>query len=183
MMGDKYDKGDAYKMRPVEDLEPHYSRHVAAMTREKLHAKSDIAAELACRDWKIERLTQQHESDKTLVQATEACARHHQERAESLTAKVSYLYGVLADLLEDTQHSAHFCGDEDCPVKVAQDALVPDLSICPRCLGPADNGHDRELPPNPYMCTKCNPDDSDLIETVKKRIKDPKTVEVEIDDL
>ncbi len=43
----------------------------------------------------IERLTQQHESDKALVQATEACARHHQERAESLTAEVSRLDGIL----------------------------------------------------------------------------------------
>ncbi len=31
----------------------------------------------------------------------------------------------------------------------------PDLSKCPNCGGPADNGHDRCLPPNPYYCTKC----------------------------
>jgi hypothetical protein len=62
---DKYDKGDAYKMRPVEDLEPYYSRHIAAMTREKLNAKSDIAAELACRDWKIERLLAENEELST----------------------------------------------------------------------------------------------------------------------
>ncbi len=31
----------------------------------------------------------------------------------------------------------------------------PDLSTCPKCGGPADNGHDREFPPNPYFCTKC----------------------------
>lgn len=31
----------------------------------------------------------------------------------------------------------------------------PDLSRCPKCGGPADNGHDREVPPNPYHCTKC----------------------------
>lgn len=30
-----------------------------------------------------------------------------------------------------------------------------DLSKCPRCCGPADNGHDREFPPNPYLCTRC----------------------------
>ncbi len=29
------------------------------------------------------------------------------------------------------------------------------LSKCPKCGGPADNGHDRCLPPNPYFCTKC----------------------------
>lgn len=31
----------------------------------------------------------------------------------------------------------------------------PDLSKCPRCGGPADNGHDRCVPPSPYLCTKC----------------------------
>ena len=31
----------------------------------------------------------------------------------------------------------------------------PDLSRCPSCGGPADNGHDRCMPPNPYVCTKC----------------------------
>ena len=30
-----------------------------------------------------------------------------------------------------------------------------DLSKCPNCGGPADNGHDRCLPPSPYWCTKC----------------------------
>lgn len=29
------------------------------------------------------------------------------------------------------------------------------LDTCPSCGGPADNGHDRELPPNVYDCTKC----------------------------
>lgn len=29
------------------------------------------------------------------------------------------------------------------------------LHKCPKCDGPADNGHDRCLPPNPYFCTKC----------------------------
>lgn len=34
-------------------------------------------------------------------------------------------------------------------------APAPDLSTCPECGGPADNGHDREVPPNPYLCTRC----------------------------
>lgn len=34
-------------------------------------------------------------------------------------------------------------------------AQEPDLSRCPQCNGPADNGHDRSIPPNPYLCTKC----------------------------
>ena len=31
----------------------------------------------------------------------------------------------------------------------------PDLNHCPQCGGPADNGHDRSFPPNPYWCSKC----------------------------
>ena len=31
----------------------------------------------------------------------------------------------------------------------------PDISKCPNCGGTADQGHDREDPPNPYYCTKC----------------------------
>jgi hypothetical protein len=40
----------------------------------------------------------------------------------------------------------------------ARDSEPPkvDLSKCPKCGGPADNGHDRCYPPNPYYCTKCN---------------------------
>lgn len=34
----------------------------------------------------------------------------------------------------------------------------PDFRTCPMCGGPADNGHDREMPPNPYLCTKCSAD-------------------------
>ncbi len=30
-----------------------------------------------------------------------------------------------------------------------------DPHVCPGCGGPADNGHDRCWPPNPYYCTKC----------------------------
>lgn len=41
----------------------HYMRHVSAMTGEGLHAKSDIAAELAWRDWRIAGLVEQHHRD------------------------------------------------------------------------------------------------------------------------
>lgn len=50
------------------DLEPHYTKHVSAMTSKGLHSKHDIAVQLAWRDQEIERLqfqvksaTQQHE--------------------------------------------------------------------------------------------------------------------------
>jgi len=40
----------------LPSLEPHYSRHVRAMTVENLRSKSDIAAELAYRDQYAEEL-------------------------------------------------------------------------------------------------------------------------------
>ncbi len=45
-----------YERRDTEDLGEHYFRHVDAMTRERLHEKNHIAAELAWRDAEIERL-------------------------------------------------------------------------------------------------------------------------------
>ena len=33
-----------------------------------------------------------------------------------------------------------------------------DPNTCPKCGGPADNGFDRCMPPNPYHCSKCAPE-------------------------
>jgi hypothetical protein len=41
------------------------------------------------------------------------------------------------------------------PQRPAEPVQEPDLSHCPQCGGPADNGHDRSFPPSPYFCTKC----------------------------
>ena len=48
--------GPLYGERDAETLGQHYGKHVHAMTREQLHSKSDIAAELAWRDQNIEQL-------------------------------------------------------------------------------------------------------------------------------
>lgn len=40
--------------------------------------------------------------------------------------------------------------------KKKKKAIKNYLSVCPLCKGDADNGHDREYPPNPYLCTKCD---------------------------
>ena len=39
--------------------------------------------------------------------------------------------------------------------RLAEPVQEPDLFHCPKCGGPADNGHDRSIPPNPYFCTRC----------------------------
>lgn len=47
----------------------------------------------------------------------------------------------------------------DCPECVTdQPEAAPSLNVCPGCGGPADNGHDRCYPPNPYCCSKCTAD-------------------------
>lgn len=48
-----------YAERNPCELEPHYKAHVIAMTREGLHDKSEIAAELAWRDQQIAELRTQ----------------------------------------------------------------------------------------------------------------------------
>ena len=45
-----------YAERDLEKLGKYYLRHLNAMTREGLHSKSDIAAELAMRDMIIDEL-------------------------------------------------------------------------------------------------------------------------------
>ena len=39
--------------------------------------------------------------------------------------------------------------------EVLNPSVKPDCSKCPKCGGPADNGNDRCVPPNPYYCSKC----------------------------
>lgn len=41
------------------------------------------------------------------------------------------------------------------PFHIAAPSQEYDINKCPGCGGEADNGHDREVPPNPYYCTKC----------------------------
>ena len=46
----------------------------------------------------------------------------------------------------------------ECSITALRERLAEtadDLTRCPNCGGPADNGHDREVPPNPYWCSKC----------------------------
>jgi len=57
-MEKQYAKRDAWELDKAGN---YYCRHVAAMTAEGLHAKSDIAAELAHRDLEIDRLRKSRE--------------------------------------------------------------------------------------------------------------------------
>jgi len=56
-----------YAARDPQALEPHYSAHVSAMTEEGLHAKADIAAELAFRDKDIALLWAENTALKSVL--------------------------------------------------------------------------------------------------------------------
>jgi hypothetical protein len=66
------------------------------------------------------------------------------------------------DRLRLYYYGSGFAEDADCITALeaalaqqAEPVQEPDLSRCPQCNGPADNGHDRSIPPNPYFCTRC----------------------------
>lgn len=69
------------------DLEPHYSRHVGAMTREDLHSKADIAVQLALRDKEIADLNTQLTNERVLLaELSELYRREHEQIAPLLAA-------------------------------------------------------------------------------------------------
>lgn len=49
-----------YPEQDLEALDEHYVRHVGAMTRESLHAKSEIAEQLAVRDRMLAALWEEY---------------------------------------------------------------------------------------------------------------------------
>ena len=84
-----------YAKRDHRALGEHYLRHVSAMTGEGLHAKSDIAAELAWRDAEIERLR------KTLDEIATYWNGSHRP-AETLDA-AEWTQGVAEEALAATE--------------------------------------------------------------------------------
>ena len=92
-----------YADRDVMELDKlgnYYCRHVSAMTKEGLHEKSDIAAELAHRDAQIEQMQQ-------VVKAAR-CIRHwHDSGKDGMVVSASHvraLWQALDDL--DRAHNA-----------------------------------------------------------------------------
>ncbi len=84
-----------YANRDAEELGEHYLRHVAAMTAEKLHSKSAIAAELAHRDKRITEL----ESAISLPGEREKAGGHviqMARRSQQLEGIAEYIKRVLS---------------------------------------------------------------------------------------
>jgi hypothetical protein len=97
-------------------------------------------------------------------------ARKELERLTNIEEAMEQICGLTTacngGLLQNVHAIAHLALDPEGCADLARipkpdgDNLSPtesDLSKCPKCGGPADNGHDRELPPNPYWCSTCSP--------------------------
>lgn len=57
-------------------------------------------------------------------QITKIIASHREEAEEPLRVEINRLRKALRDLLDDTQHTGHDCGDEEwCPVIAARKAI------------------------------------------------------------
>ena len=86
-----------YITRDPERLEPYYTQHVLAMTTESLHAKSDIAAELAARDARIAEL----EARCAVMEGALDAARQYLEFHSSEGCEPVPLHAVRAALADD----------------------------------------------------------------------------------
>lgn len=89
-----YSKANQYAERNIESLDEagnHYLIHIDAMTVESLHSKSEIAAELAYRDMRIEN------KQKTII-----------EQADKLKALTSFADWVL----DATVSGSDICGGD-----------------------------------------------------------------------
>jgi predicted RNA-binding Zn-ribbon protein involved in translation (DUF1610 family) len=51
------------------------------------------------------------------------------------------------------------------------------IFFCPVCGGEADNGHDREVPPNAYVCSKCTAKQEDSVNHPKHYTNHPSGIE------
>jgi hypothetical protein len=76
----------------------HYCRHVDHMTREKLHSKSDIAAELGWRDMQIAKLTAERDALAALT-------------AHPIKLPDRYDIGSMIDVEKDDDGPLYLCED------------------------------------------------------------------------
>lgn len=80
----------------LDDAGNYYVKHVSAMTGEKLHSKSDIAAELAHRDYEIDKLKAQVEQlNALIVKMQQRAEKFLQPDGESESNFVNFVIGVL----------------------------------------------------------------------------------------
>lgn len=68
--------------------------------------------------------------------------------------QMTYPRALTADDAEDIFHHLALV-QRQLERVVAAENVEPDIDVCPQCGGPADRGFNREVPPVPYVCSKC----------------------------
>ncbi len=86
-------------------------------------------------------------------------------REDDGTHKVVGPCGALVVPCPEHTERCNWCEDcgwvtqkvHDLIVAVTTEPPEDDITKCPKCGGPADQGFDRCVPPSPYYCSKCDP--------------------------
>jgi hypothetical protein len=111
----------------------HYCNHVLSMTREGLHDKSDIAAELAFRDAELERVTAERDALRQTLENSYTAEDH-----ERLVAKGQALNSKYIEKLEQRLTAADERED-------ALGILVPEAELALKALNVAVSVYDVEM--------------------------------------
>ena len=105
-----------YRERDIDDLGDNYFRHISAMTGEKLHSKSAIAAELAFRDMRIAEL-----EAKVAEQQTEI--KRLKENKQTLDMLLDEKYDGIEFLLSIIKQIYAMAGEDESVSEICNKAL------------------------------------------------------------
>jgi len=93
-MGNQYADRD---IMGLDDKGGHYFRHVNAMTAEDLHSKSDIAAELAYRDYQIDQLEKRLKNSLEALKYIDSPIKYLREEAEQEGSVLNAFASTIVD--------------------------------------------------------------------------------------
>ena len=91
-------------------------------------------------------------------QYVKVCAMANQtiEERDAISSRLEQCRLLAERFMAGGVHPLYVSAGRQIMDAVGNKAESPDLNKCPGCGGPADNGHDRCVPPSPYYCTKCS---------------------------
>lgn len=118
----------------LDELGGHYCRHVNAMTAEGLHSKSDIAAELGYRDWRIANLEAQ-------LAELEADKKTLLDMASTQATKINELEEKLIDLGAKSLSQRNEIATLEAQVKRYADLISKHNQECNNLCDPAACGY------------------------------------------
>lgn len=141
---------------PIGHREPQHSPAALAQQAEPLNLADPAVQKRLASQWGYVPAAAQAEpvqvaERERVASQWDGCVTHQLDTFGPVDIGASIRAG---ELVEAQQDSACLHGVEDGACKECY-ATETDLSRCPQCNGPADNGFDRSFPPSPYLCTKC----------------------------